>query len=58
MHVHNPRWKGTLVVSNIDRQAVSLVLMSMTAELTETATAVQSLPSLLYAAMLLLLLFF
>lgn len=39
-----------------DRQAVRLVLVSMTTELTETATAVQSLPSLLYAAMMLLLL--
>lgn len=35
-----------------------LPLVTMTTELTETATAVQSLPSLLYAAMLLLLLLF
>lgn len=34
----------------IDRQPVRLLMMRVTTELTETATAVQSLPSLLYAA--------
>lgn len=55
------------MVPNSDKQAVSLVLIDGhdATELTEIATAAQSLPSLLYAAMplllallLLLLLFF
>lgn len=54
--MHITQQPGTYVVPSNDRQAVRLLLVSMTTELTETVTAVQSLPSLLYAATLLLLL--